>query len=120
MALGIVEPRAGAQPPGTEYLVDAAQSGGVELDARVGVKRGEGKVGLWERRWVAWADGVVQKRDIVLVPQPSNDPDDPLVSCSGSLSEVEWIELSWTRVNAFSAGRHGSAKLPLWCCSSTA
>ncbi|OAG10928.1 serine/threonine kinase 16 [Paraphaeosphaeria sporulosa] len=62
MALGIVEPKTSVQPPGTEYLVDTAQTSGEHQYEHAHFKHGKGK-----------------KQDIVLVPQPSDDPDDPLL-----------------------------------------
>jgi hypothetical protein len=49
MALGIVEPGAGAQPPGTEYLVDTARTGGEDEYAHAQFKHGKGKVGFREK-----------------------------------------------------------------------
>ncbi|KAF2119088.1 major facilitator superfamily domain-containing protein [Lophiotrema nucula] len=62
MALGVLESKTDPKPPGTEYLVDTAQtSAGHELE-HTNFKHGKGK-----------------KTDIILVPQPSNDPNDPLL-----------------------------------------
>ncbi|KAL5450449.1 hypothetical protein PMIN07_008817 [Paraphaeosphaeria minitans] len=62
MALGIIEPKTSAQLPGTEYLVDTAQTSGEHQYEHAHFKHGKGK-----------------KQDIVLVPQPSVDPNDPLL-----------------------------------------
>lgn len=45
MALGIIEPKAGEQPPGTEYLVDTAQTSDEQQYEHVQLKHAKGKVG---------------------------------------------------------------------------
>lgn len=45
MALGIIEPKASEQPPGTEYLVDTAQTSADHQYEHIHFKHGKGKVG---------------------------------------------------------------------------
>ncbi|KAF2676267.1 MFS general substrate transporter [Lentithecium fluviatile CBS 122367] len=63
MALGILEPKkAGEQPPGTEFLVDDTQTAAEHQLEHENFKHAKGK-----------------KTNIILVPQPSLDPNDPLL-----------------------------------------
>ncbi|KAF2878235.1 major facilitator superfamily domain-containing protein [Massariosphaeria phaeospora] len=62
MALGIIEPKGEARPPGTEYLVDTAQTSTEHQYEHSHFKHGKGK-----------------RAHIILVPQPSDDPNDPLL-----------------------------------------
>ncbi|KAF1967348.1 MFS general substrate transporter [Bimuria novae-zelandiae CBS 107.79] len=62
MALGIIEPKSNEQPPGTVYLVDIANTSVEHQLEHAHFKHGMGK-----------------KQVIVLVPQPSEDPNDPLL-----------------------------------------
>ncbi|KAJ4289662.1 hypothetical protein N0V90_010991 [Kalmusia sp. IMI 367209] len=79
MTLGIIEPKRSGQPPGTEYLVDTAQTSAEHEYEHARLKHGKGK-----------------KQEIVLVPQPSDDPNDPL-------AEIDAIKLwpTWKRETAF-------------------
>jgi hypothetical protein len=60
MALGILEPKTVEAPPGTEYLVDNDQTAPEHQYEHSHLKHGKG--------------------NIILIPQPSEDPNDPLVS----------------------------------------
>ncbi|KAF2710977.1 serine/threonine kinase 16 [Pleomassaria siparia CBS 279.74] len=62
MALGIIEPKADMQAPGTYLLVDTSQTNIEHPYEHSRLKHGKGK-----------------KNNIILVPQPSNDPNDPLL-----------------------------------------
>jgi hypothetical protein len=65
MAFGILESRKTPHPPGTSQLTDLETGPGANLEAALSrpLKHGIGK-----------------NAHIVLVPQPSDDPNDPLVS----------------------------------------
>ncbi|CAI6329017.1 unnamed protein product [Periconia digitata] len=71
MALGIIEPRTERKLPGTELLLDTEQT--EQSQEQGGLQHGKGK-----------------KTEIILIPQPSNDPNDPLL----------WP--TWKRETAFS------------------
>ncbi|KAF2727458.1 MFS transporter-like protein [Polyplosphaeria fusca] len=60
MALGIIQPKTEKQPPGTEYLVDNEQTSSGHQFEHSHYKHAKSK-------------------DIILVPQPSSDPNDPLL-----------------------------------------
>ncbi|KAF2016396.1 MFS general substrate transporter [Aaosphaeria arxii CBS 175.79] len=62
MALGIIEPKTNQRPPGTELLFDTAVADPEHHHEHSRLQHSEGKKG-----------------DIILVPQPSNDPNDPLL-----------------------------------------
>lgn len=59
MALGIIEPKTTVQPPGTELLV---ATDAINQEEQAQLKHGKGS-----------------KENIILIPQPSNDPRDPLL-----------------------------------------
>ncbi|KAF2793211.1 MFS general substrate transporter [Melanomma pulvis-pyrius CBS 109.77] len=62
MTLGIVEPKTESQPPGTYFLVDTSQTSAEHPYEHSNFKHGKGK-----------------KNNIILIPQPSDDPNDPLL-----------------------------------------
>ncbi|ORY17945.1 major facilitator superfamily domain-containing protein [Clohesyomyces aquaticus] len=63
MALGIIEPKTDEHPPGTEFLVDTATTSVGHEFEHSHFKHAKGRKGT----------------TIVLVPQPSDDPNDPLL-----------------------------------------
>ncbi|KAF2640659.1 serine/threonine kinase 16 [Massarina eburnea CBS 473.64] len=62
MALGILEPKTVEKPPGTEYLVDTQETSAEHQQEHENFKHGKGKI-----------------TNIILIPQPSEDPNDPLL-----------------------------------------
>ncbi|KAF2178991.1 MFS general substrate transporter [Zopfia rhizophila CBS 207.26] len=61
MALGIIQPSTNEKPPGTEFLVDSEQTSQEHQYEHSNFKHAKGK------------------ETIILVPQPSDDPNDPLL-----------------------------------------
>jgi hypothetical protein len=79
MALGILESKAEAQPPGTYFLVDTSQTSAEHHYEHSHFKHGKGKVRNESMSAVCTYVYLGQKNNIILVPQPSDDPNDPLV-----------------------------------------
>lgn len=66
MGFGVKEPKThiGEHVPGTSLIYEQDGGGGIENATRANLKRGRGK----------------RDADVILVPQPSESPNDPLVS----------------------------------------
>lgn len=81
MPLGVLQTHGLEEPPGTVLLVDDGQT--EQLGTSLQIKHGKGKV----REILSYTympDKMSQNSAIVLVPQPSDDPNDPLVRRSSS------------------------------------